>query len=131
MSQNISSWYPVDANSDFSIYNFPFGIYKLPNKNAACGSIIGNKVISLSALNKLGYFYKLSIDNSVFENQFLNDFIALGKPITNKVRETIITLFSDENSTLKSNEAHLSEVLIPCVDVQMLMPVKVGNYTDF
>lgn len=131
MSHNISSWLPVDKNSDFSIHNFPFGVYKLPNINAACGSIIGDKVISLSALNKLGYFDKLSIENSVFENQFLNDFIALGKPITNKVREILIDLFSNENSGLKNNEVHLNEVLIPYTAVQMLMPVKVGNYTDF
>ncbi len=57
----------------------------------------------------------------------LNDFISLGKSITNDVRSTIQKELSDSSSVLKNN----SNVLIKQSDAQMHLPLKIRDYTDF
>jgi fumarylacetoacetase len=127
----MKSWLQIDSNSDFSIYNFPFGVYQINNQKPRLASILGNHIIDLAAMNALGFFHELNIAESVFENNYLNDFMALGKQTTNKVRSILIQTFSDENSGLAVNEEYQKIILKNYQDVSMLLPVKVGNYTDF
>jgi len=127
----MKSWLPIASDSDFSLYNFPFGVFQIGNQKPRLASILGDYVIDLAAMNSLGFFHQLKIEESIFENQYLNDFIALGKPITNQVRAILIETFSNENSGLALNQEYQKLVLLNYQEVKMLMPVKVGNYTDF
>jgi fumarylacetoacetase len=132
MSNNSAkSWIEVPAKSDFPLQNIPFGIIKTDKHSPRVASIIGNTVIDIAALNHLGYFKGLTIPQNVLENKSLNDFIALGKAVTTKVRERLIDLFSENNSELKNNPEHKNAVLIDVAKVENLMPVEVGDYTDF
>jgi fumarylacetoacetase len=124
-------WLPLDIDTDFTLYNFPFGVFQIEHQKPRLASIIGNFVIDLAAMNALGFFHDLKIDEGVFENYYLNDFIALGKPVTNNVRSILIETFSNENSGLAVNQEYQKLILKDVADVTMLMPVKVGNYTDF
>ncbi|MDB2426753.1 fumarylacetoacetase, partial [Flavobacteriaceae bacterium] len=120
-------WIKVDKNSDFSIYNLPFGIFSESNQIKRVGIAIGENIIDLHAAYKLGVFKDLKFDISVLKSNHLNDFIALGKHITVKVRELIQSELCDENSVLKSHPS----VFINQLTVTMHLPVKVGDYTDF
>ena len=91
-------WIKVDKNSDFSIYNLPFGIFSESNQIKRVGIAIGENIIDLHAAYKLGVFKDLKFDISVLKSNHLNDFIALGKHITVKVRELIQSELCDENS---------------------------------
>jgi len=125
-----TSWIKIDSSSDFSIHNIPFGIYgDATIKHRAC-SAIGDYIIDLAELAKHGYLNNL-VSTEIFESKFLNDFIGLGKSTTNKVRERIIDLFSTENKELQNNAAHQQLILKKQSDVCMLLPVQVGDYTDF
>jgi len=64
----------------------------------------------------------------VFSNDYLNDFIALGKVITNGVRSTIQQELCNDNSILKKEFDHLSHEID---SVQLHLPLIVGDYTDF
>ena len=123
----MNTWIEVPNNTDFSIYNLPFGIFSKKGVSKRVGVAIGNKVIDLLACNKLNIFTDLDIDNSVFENGFLNDFINLGKNKTNKVREILQKQLTDENSKLKVH----NDLIFSMFEVEMHMPVNVGDYTDF
>ncbi len=125
------SWIEVEANSDFPIQNLPFGIFKTQSSSPRVGIAIGDNVIDLALLNKLGYFEKLKIDNSIFTNQYLNDFIALGKSTTSAVRERVSELLDKTNLELQNNKEAKEKVLHSIKNVQMLMPVFVRDYTDF
>lgn len=125
------SWVIYPSDSDFSIYNIPFGVYSDNEiKHHAC-SAIGDKIIDLHELCQMGYFGNLNLDNHLFEEATLNEFISLGKDVTNKVRQRIIDLFSESNTELKNKEEHLKLILKSMDSVKMLMPVHVGDYTDF
>jgi|TARA_B110000967_G_scaffold189745_1_gene213736 fumarylacetoacetase len=123
----MQSWIKVDKNSDFSIYNLPFGIFSESDQIKRVGIAIGDHVIDLYAAYELGVFKDLNFDISVLESDYLNDFIALGKAVTVKVRADIQFELCTENSVLKSHPS----VFIKQSVVTMHLPVKVGDYTDF
>jgi len=54
-----------------------------------------------------------------------------GKTGTRRLRERLSILFSDGQLDLKGNQHHVDQVLIPIDQVEMLMPVHIGDYTDF
>ena len=127
-TNKLTTWLDIDSNSDFSIHNIPFGIYSDTSvKNRVC-SAIGDYIIDLFELESADVF---DLNRSVFEQQFLNNFIELGKPITNKVRLKLIELLSDQNSILKANTDLFNRVFKKQSDVKLLLPIKIGDYTDF
>ena len=123
----MKSWLDIPSNSDFSIHNLPFGIFSTKKKTKRVGIAIGNYVIDLLVCNSLDLFKELKIQNSVFENNFLNNFIELGKDLTSQVRETIQFELTNVGSKLKNN----ADCIISMDSVEMHLPVKVGDYTDF
>ena len=129
--RTIKSWIEVPSNSDFPIQNLPFGIFKTQSSNPRVGIAIGDQVLDLATLNKLGFLDDFKIDDSVFNNQYLNDFIALGKPLCRSLRQRISNLLNSNNSELRDNKNACYKVLHFKSNVQMQMPIKVGDYTDF
>ena len=123
----MKSWVNYSADSDFSIYNIPFGIFSQNGSSPRIGSAIGNSVIDLRAVSKLGIFDNLNISAKIWDEDFLNAFIALGKSVTGKVRTILQNELANDASILKDHP----EVFIPMSEVKMHLPVKVGDYTDF
>ena len=121
-----NSWVPVDESSDFTIHNLPFGIFSNGSIKKV-GVAIGDQILDLPAVAKMGLFDSIEIPIQCLENEYLNDFIALGKKKTNSVRDQIQEALCDENSPLKDAK----NVLIPQNEATMHMPVQVGDYTDF
>jgi fumarylacetoacetase len=128
----VKSWISIEKNSDFSIYNIPFGIFSSGNSSPKPATRIGDTVVDLSVLADFGYFDDLDIDDlTVFYQPALNDFIAIGKSLTSKVRNRLIEIFLETNDDFRVNKEACNLALHPVGDVTMHMPVKVGNYTDF
>ena len=123
----MQSWIKIDQHSDFSIYNLPFGVFSESDHIKRIGVAIGDQVLDLYAAFELGIFKDVDFDVKVLESDSLNDFIALGKSTTVKVRELIQAELCTANSVLKSHPS----VFIKQSSVQMHLPVKVGDYTDF
>ena len=127
----LKSWIEVPTNNDFPIQNLPFGIFKTQSSSPRVGIAIGDQVLDLAVLNKLGYLKNLNIDNSILTNQYLNDLISLGKPTTSALRQRVSDLLTDTNTELRDNKEARGKVLQYISNVQLLMPVRVGDYTDF
>lgn len=125
----LKSWIEVAPDSDFPIQNIPFGVFK-KGKGHRIATIIGDQVIDLFELSKRGYLGK-TVDAKIFKNEFLNDFMALGKKKTNKVREQISAVFKKSSRKLKGNEKDRKAILSPVSKVELTMPIRVGDYTDF
>lgn len=127
----MKSWISVSSESDFPIQNIPFGIFQTATHSPRVATIIGEKVVDLSALAAYGYLDAVDFDKNVFNSRFINDYMALGKPVTNAIRAAIQDIFNKENTTLQNNLAHQAEILHDVKTVELLMPIKVGDYTDF
>ena len=122
----MKSWIDIPKNSDFSIYNIPFGIFSVKNSKKRVGVAIGDMIVDLKTSYDLGVFNEIPLDHNVFENKYLNDFIALGKSITKKIRLIIQSELCSDSSVLKESNA-----LIKQSDVMMHLPLMIGDYTDF
>ncbi len=127
----LQSWVEVPTGSHFPIQNLPFGIFKPGKQTPRVGVAIGAHVLDLSALMELGYFDDLPFqDPSVFHAEVLNDFMAEGKKLTQAVRNRVGELLSQSDTRLM-NQGHVDQVLHPQAKVEMLLPLRVGDYTDF
>lgn len=123
----MKTWISIPNQSDFTIYNIPFGIYSTAKTKPRVCIAIGDQILDLVKANNLGIFKELKIKKSIFKNATLNDFIALGKKKTNKVREIIQKELCDEHSKLRNNK----KLFLLQSDVQLHLPIAIGDYTDF
>ena len=122
------SWLTIPAHSDFSIHNLPFGIYSTSRQKPQVGVAIGDQIINLAAVSMHKLIHDLAIDPLVFNQASLNPLIALGKPVTQSLRQQLQTLLTDPDSPLR---AVADSVLLPQAEARMHLPVTVGDYTDF
>lgn len=127
----LKSWVEVPKGSDFPIQNLPFGIFKTRYLTAVAGVAIGNHVLDLVYLHENGFLDGLGLPPGIFNQHYLNDFMALGKVKAREVRGRISELLRSDRDELKNNVAAREIALIPMSEVQMMMPVRVPNYTDF
>jgi fumarylacetoacetase len=128
---NLKSWIEVAKESDFPIQNLPFGIFKTRYLTAVAGVAIGNYVVDLVYLHEHGFLDGLGLPSGIFNQRYLNDFFALGRKHCGEVRARISELLQSDNSELQANKPAREIAMIKSEEVQMLMPVRVGNYSDF
>jgi fumarylacetoacetase len=128
---SLKSWVEIKPGSDFPIQNLPFGIFKTKYLAPVAGVAIGDFVIDLLYLHENGFLDGLGLPPGIFNQRYLNDFIALGRKNGRVVRGRISELLRHNNDELKQNLAARELALIPMPEVQMLMPIKIPNYTDF
>jgi len=127
----LKSWVEVPAGSDFPIQNIPFGIFKTEYLSPVAGVAIGDHVLDLVYLHENGFLDGLGLPVGIFNQRYLNDFIGLGKKKTREVRERISELLQHDYDELKSNVAAREIALIPMSEVEMQLPIRIPNYTDF
>ena len=125
------SWLHVDKNSDFPIQNIPFGVFLTRDDIITIGTRIGDTAIDLGALHQLGYFDNIPLTEDIFLQDTLNDFIADGRQTWRAVRNRIADIFDANNNSLRSNAAHKEVVLFRLDEIEMQLPVHIGDYTDF
>lgn len=127
----MKSFINYPENSDFSIHNIPFGVAVFNKEYIACATRIGDIVVDLATLYDFGYFTDIEgLNDNVFEAYTLNEFIELGKPITNAVRLKLQQLFL-EDSLLSKDEKTIEECFFQIDEVKMLMPLHIPNFTEF
>lgn len=123
---SLHSWLSIPADSDFSLYNLPFGIFHSGDGRARAGIAIGDHIVDLAAAAEAGLFGKRRFFKKIFEQRVLNDFIALGKPVTGRVRRKVL-----EWLTQPARPENADHLLADRRTATLLLPVRVGNYTDF
>lgn len=125
------SWLSVPANSDFPIQNIPFGVFITKDDVVTIGTRIGDYAIDLGALQQLNYFEGIELTDDMFMQDTLNDFISDGRKTWRLVRNRIAELFDENNGELRDNSEHKDVVIFNIDDVEMQLPVLIGDYTDF
>ena len=128
---NRKSWITVPENSDFPIQNIPFGVFLTKEDVITIGTRIGDSAIDMGALQQLGYFDGIELTDDMFMQDTLNDFISDGKKTWRLVRNRLADLFDENNPKLRDNKAHRDIIIFIISDFEMLLPVQIGDYTDF
>ena len=128
---NRKCWLRVPQISDFPIQNIPFGVFITKDDVITIGTRIGDYAIDLGALQQLHYFDGLELTEDLFLQDTLNDFISDGKKTWRLVRNRIADIFDETNSLLRDNAAHRAQIICLVSEVEMQLPVQIGDYTDF
>lgn len=126
-----TSWLEVPEACDFPIQNIPFGVFITKDDVITIGTRIGDYAIDLGALQQLNYFDGIDLTDDMFMQDTLNDFISDGKKTWRLVRNRIADIFDANNAKLRDNKKHRAIVVCKVQDVEMQLPVLIGDYTDF
>lgn len=123
------SWVEVPVDSDFPIQNLPFGVFRTQsNPSPRLCTAIGDNVVDLAVMNYLDLLDDVELDNEIYSNRYLNDLMALGKPKVRQLRDRLADLLDEKNEEAKDLAWHF---LHPMDKVEMLLPIHIGDYTDF
>jgi fumarylacetoacetase len=101
----------------FPIQNLPFGIFRSGKNRSEAprgGVAIGDQILELAALG-------------VQTGPRLNALAAQGRPVWRNLRKALFKALSTRNKSYK----RLEKYLVPMRHADMLMPVSVGDYSDF
>ncbi len=126
----MKSFLKIEKHSDFPMENIPFGVFLNQDEPHIC-TAIGEFVVDLNILESFGYFKDCSFaDEKPFSEAVLNKFMSLGKEARVEARKKIQELFL-ENSPISGGKGFLDKILFPLEKATMLLPVAIGDYTDF
>lgn len=125
------SWIMVDPDSHFPIQNLPYGIFSRKHENKRACVAIGDYVLDLSLLYDEGLLSQGLIPFNVFALDRLNEFMACGRAAWKSVRQRVFELLEEKTPDLRDNKSLQNRALIPMKEVQMHLPVFIGDYVDF
>ena len=128
----LKSFVEYTSEHHFPLENIPFGTFKNPDLSEThCCTRVGDFIVDLSVLHELGYFSGEHLeDKNVFKNEFLNDFMALGREAWVEARETLQALFAEE-SKFAADEGGRKKSMFSHDKVTMTLPVFIRDYTNF
>ena len=116
--------------SDFTIHNLPFGIFSTAQQpDPRVGVAIGDQIIDMHLAANWALFDDFLTDKqkAVFQQPFLNDFIRLGRPVWQGVRQVIQIALTQP--TLQHQLPQ--HAFVPMADATLHLPIQIGDYTDF
>jgi fumarylacetoacetase len=131
---NARSWVETSNadDADFPIQNLPFGVFRRrATTDARIGVAIGDRVLDVAGLGSDGL---LKDDSCVAaaagacRSASLNALMALGAGPRQALRRRIHSLLRED---APEDQSAVSRHLVAQVDVEILLPAAVGDYTDF
>ncbi len=128
---DLESWVKVPKETDFPIQNLPLGVFKTDQLEPRVGVRIGDSILDLKTLHVLGYLDNLPFSIESFDTDSLNLLMKKGKIAARRLRDRISELLNKENNELQNNNHHVQQVLIDVAAADVLMPIEIGDYTDF
>jgi len=133
---NLKSWVESanDPNTDFPIQNLPFCYFEHPKLgiDRRIGVVIGDRVLDLVAVNRLGYFSELGTEPAHMLDgghslgiyaQYSTDDGAVG------LRSSLTQFLSEVQGEDVIQE--LREQLYPSKELRFQSPFEIRDYTDF
>jgi len=127
------SFIEVKADSHFPIQNLPYGVFQPKNGGSPrVGVAIGDFVLDLSVIEDAGLLNIPELQGKeVFKQSTLNAFMATNRKVWSTVRTSLQKLLGSDEPTLRDNSPLRDQAFYQQKDVEMLLPVEIGDYTDF
>ena len=121
-----TSWVEsANDHSDFPIQNLPFGVYQSKDGSARIGIAIGDQILDAQSVVAAGLVSDSETQASLGESN-LNRVMSLNKSQRIKLRHELSNLLASDSDV---DQGKLT--LVAQSDVAMLMPCRIGDYTDF
>lgn len=128
----MKSFITVEPDSHFPIQNLPYGAYKTTSGEIHLCSAIGDYIIDLFVLDEEGFFDGPELRNQfAFQDSTLNFFLGLGRSAWREARHRLQALLEETNPELRDQELLRDRVFRKQNEVEMVLPIQIGDYTDF
>ena len=129
----LRSFVPVTGDSPFPIQNLPYGIFRRGGiRPAAVGVAIGDHILDMAAVEAAGLLKDvIPPGQTIFNRPALNAFMALGQSTWRGVRAALSRLLRVDVATLRDDQSLRDHALLRQSEAELLLPVEIGNYTDF
>jgi len=115
------------AGAEFPIQNLPFAVFKTDGGQARCGVGIGDQVLDVAACASL-FGGDAAGSAQACAEPALNTLMALGPAAAHALRARLSQLLdAREHEHREATARHL----LPIAGVELVLPVRVGGYTDF
>ena len=126
----LKSWVETanDPAGNFPLNNLPYGAFQsITNDDVlGCCVAIGDQVLDLGGLEEAGLLTATE-DYDLFLFPDLNEFMAAGPEMWAAVRAELQALLAEGAENAEAVAAHL----LPMAEVEMLLPFRVAEFTDF
>ncbi len=126
---NLRSFLPIESDSHFPLQNLPYGVFRSGGGAPRVGVAIGEFVLDLAVLEEAGLLEHEA--RSLFARPSLNALLAAGRPVWRQVRARLTRLLSHDEPALRDAGVLRERALIERGSVRLLLPVEIGDYTDF
>src|ERR1700738_1567033 len=118
-----------DPQTDFPLANLSYGVFRRAH-TARLGVAIGDQILDLRACATEGLLAPLASDIvDACTAAVLNPLMALGSTTWSALRSRITELLSADSPDDTRHRA--PAFLVPMREAEMLLPVEIGDYTDF
>lgn len=124
-----------DPATDFPIQNLPFGVFRRMGTDEAprVGVAIGDQILDISACLAAGLFDRAEPaareGAEACRHATLNRLMALGPVVRRALRGALSALLAEGQ---EANTRQIAEhALVAQGDAELLLPVEIGDYTDF
>lgn len=111
----------------FLIQDLSYGVFALKGKlNLHLATALGENVIDITGLALDGTFSELgsNVEDILKTSTGWNDFAALGRSVHSAYRKILTT-------SLFRQETAWRQYAYPAHDVELKLPIRIGDYTDF
>lgn len=128
----LKSWLPSAGatGADFTIQNLPIGVFKRAGRDEALrgGIAIGDQIIDLPRALAAGVFEgAAAAAATACARDTLNDYLALGQDAWHALRLSVSRGLREGAQAREK----LTACLVPQDGAQLVLPITVGDYTDF
>ena len=118
------SWVESAEGSDFPLENLPLGVFRRADGLACIGTAIGDRILDLRAAADAGLLTGELV--GACRESSLNLLMSMGRAAAGALRAWVMDLLSDAGARKR-----VEPLLVRQADAHMLLPARIGNYTDF
>jgi fumarylacetoacetase len=119
----------ANDGSDFPIQNLPFGVFRRRggSESPRVGIAIGDQILDVAGIARL-CTGAAAPAAAACASPRLNDLMAQGPKAWSALRAQVSRLLSIEEA---AHRATMAENLTPVAMAELMLPVEIGNFTDF
>jgi fumarylacetoacetase len=117
------------AGTDFPIQNLPFAVFRRNHTESFRGGVaIGDAIVDLAALNRLGLFKDVAAEGlGAAAQPTLNALMQSGPAVWSALRRGLFEALLQGSS----NQAVVTQCLVPQREARFNVAANIGDYTDF
>ncbi len=127
----LRTWVDAPDDTQFPIQNLPFGVFRRAGDTPRVGVAIGDQVLNLAVLAGAGLLDEVGLFVDTFIADSLNPLLATGRPGWRALRARISQLLEAANREIRDEPGLVEQALIPIANVELLVPIRPGDYVDF